>query len=1547
MSISEPEQEVGVAIIGMAGRFPGAKNIEDFWENIQNGVSSLSHFSDEELRAGGIAPDMLRSPDFIKLGYVLEDGDLFDAGFFNISHGEAELIDPQQRLFLECAWQAMEDAGYVPGPDGGVVGVFGSAAFSTYLLNLLPDFSLAKPLKTMGILLGNDKDYLASRVSYKLNLTGPAVVSQTACSSSLVGICSACQALMEYQVDMALAGGVSLDVPAKHGYLYQNDDGAISRDCLCRAFDAEASGVATGNGIGVLALKRLSEAVADGDHIYAVIRGFAVNNDGSDKVGFTAPSVGGQRKVIAEALAMAGISSETIGYVETHGTGTIIGDPIEFQALNEAYGGSRLPRNSCAIGSLKTNIGHLNTAAGVASVIKTAMSLKYGKLAPSLHFKTPNPAINFQASPFYVNTSLRDWERGSSPLRAGVSSFGLGGTNAHVIMEEPPQPVVPTEEREWYLLPISARSESALEEAGRRLADYLMRTPQADLFHVGYTLQNGRASFPYRKIVLCQGREDAIKALTTGDAGHMLISRHPVTDAEKSVAFMFPGVGTQFVGMGAELYRKEPVFGEAMDRCADILLRLLGRDVRKVLYPEANDAEEAARQFEQPAVGLAGIFAVEYASACLWRSWGVEPQAMIGHSLGEYVAATLAGVFSLEDALRLVVRRGELMLDVPEGAMLIALASEEMLQSFLDDSLSIGAINGPALCMISGAVENVGALQAKLKAAKIAFRRLAGGRAGHSGMLEPLMGAFREAVSQVRLNTPSIPFLSNVTGDWIKPEEAVTPEYWVQHLRKTVRFSQGLEKLLQDRNRILLELGPGEGLKTLVARHPDFTAEHHVIAGMRDARRQDSDLPVLLKAFGALWTAGFKTDWNKVLNPNGKGRRLSLPTYPFERRAYSVKLGAGRNKDALVEASEKRSSIESWFYAPSWKRSLPPTQCHAKPHLLERKIWLLFNDSYGLGSTLTEKLKASGQDVVTVSAGAAFSFNGEEFCLSPGRQGDYENLFRTLMREERVPHHIVNLWNITSDKELKSGPAYFEEAQNYGYNSLIYLMRGLTASNLGTREMQLDVVSTGLHSVTGDETLSPEKSTLLGPCKVIPNEFPSFHCKNIDVEFPRGSEGMTQLADTLLAEFTCPYESFGTEKTVAYRGPHRWIQDFEELPLTYEAGKEAPLRERGVYLVTGGLGGVGYALAEHLAQACKAKLALIGRTKLPERDTWKQWLREHPEDDRISEAITKALRLEELGGEILLPVADVGNPAHMREALEQTVHRFGEINGVIHAAGVEGGGMIELRDLADVDSNTHAKVRGTLVIEELFKGKTLDFFALCSSLVSFIGSVGGVDYASANIFLDTFANARERSGPYNTVAINWDYWANIGMGRAIMRRHHSVFGDTMDKLAGEGMSEAIAPHEGTDAFMRLLSTRLPQVVVSTRDLPSLLKNLQKTTGAMREVFDQAELETQAHPRPKLAVPFAAPENEDEQIILGIWQSVLGIEGLGVRDPYFDLGGDSLHAMPLIARLRETFRIEIPLRIVYSHGTVAEMAKFVAETRRIGTPTETGRPTSEN
>ncbi|MCC3418011.1 MAG: acyltransferase domain-containing protein [Microcoleus sp. PH2017_07_MST_O_A] len=876
----------GIAIVGMAGRFPGAKNVDEFWQNLRDGVESISFFSEQELASFGIEPSVVRDPRYVKARAVLADIELFDASFFGLNPREAEITDPQHRFFLESAWQALENAGYNSETYEGAIGVYaGAGSFNTYFLNnLYPNRQLRESVGDFQLTIANEKDFLSTRVSYKLNLKGPSVTVQTACSTSLVAIGMACQSLLNYQCDMALAGGVSIGVNQKTGYFYK-EGMILSPDGHCRAFDANAQGTVSGSGVGIVVLKRLEEAIADGDYIHAVIKGCAINNDGALKVGYTAPSIDGQAQAIADALAIAEIPPETVSYIEAHGTGTPLGDPIEIAALTQAFSVDTKKKGFCAIGSAKTNIGHLDTAAGVAGLIKTVQALKHQLIPPSLHFEQPNPKIDFANSPFYVNTQLSEWKAGKSPRRAGVSSFGIGGTNAHVVLEEAPIAEASGESRPSQLLVISAKTSSALNSATANLSKYLQQNTEVNLADVAYTLQVGRKAFNHRRIVVCNDSQDGFTALENLDPKRVFTnfpeSKNP------PVVFMFSGQGSQYINMSLEVYQVEPTFREQIDLCSEILKPYLGLDLRHVLYPSAAEAEAATNQLTQTAIAQPALFAIEYALAKLWMSWGVHPQAMIGHSIGEYVAACLAGVFSLEEGLSLVAARGKLMQQLPAGSMLAVPLTEQQVKPLLGNKLDLAAINGASISVVSGATEAVDELEQKLKEKGVECRRLHTSHAFHSQMMEPILEPFTEQVKKVKLKSPKIPYISNVTGNWITAEEATSPSYYAQHLRQTVRFAEGLQQLLNQPNQILLEVGPGRTLNTLAKQHHNKPSEQIILSSLRHPQDQKSDVAFLLTTLGQLWLGGVQIDWSQFYADEQR-YRLPLPTYPFERQRYWI-----------------------------------------------------------------------------------------------------------------------------------------------------------------------------------------------------------------------------------------------------------------------------------------------------------------------------------------------------------------------------------------------------------------------------------------------------------------------------------------------------------------------------------------------------------------------------------------------------------------------------------------------------------------------------------
>jgi amino acid adenylation domain-containing protein len=1526
-----------IAIIGLSGRFPDASTLEAFWRNLQDGKEAISFFADDELISEGIDTATLNQPNYVKAGTVLSDIEQFDAAFFDFSPKEAEVTDPQHRLFLECAWEALENAGYEAGTDEYSIGVYAGVGMNTYLLsNLYPNRErLSESVGSFQVLIENDKDFLPTRVSYKLNLTGPSINVQTACSTSLVATHLACQSLLEGECDIALAGGVTVHVPQKVGYWYQAGM-IMSPDGHCRAFDAQAQGTVGGNGVGIVVLKRLEDAIADGDCIHAIIKGSAINNDGSLKVGYTAPSIEGQKAVISEAQAVAGVDAESITYIETHGTGTALGDPIEITALTKAFQASTQKKGFCAIGSLKTNIGHTDTAAGVAGLIKTVLALKHQKLPPSLHFSKPNPKIDFAKSPFYVNTKLADWQPiDGMPRRAGVSSFGIGGTNAHVILEEAPTRVPSGKSRPWQLLVLSAKTDSALETASANLAAYLAQHPDINIADVAYTLSKGRKAFSHRRMLLCQKSEEATTALRTVDPTRVFTQFQ--APKKRPVVFMFSGQGAQYVNMGLELYQTESIFREQVDRCAEFLKPHLGLDLRTVLYPTVphTSSFDPENQLNQTAITQPALFVIEYALAKLWMTWGVHPEAMIGHSIGEYVAACLAGVFSVKEALLLVAARGQLMQQMPRGTMLTVPLPEKQVKSLLSKGLSLAAVNAPARCVVSGFTSAVEALQNQLTEQGVECRRLHTSHAFHSEMMNPILKSFTERVNQVNLCSPKLAYLSNVTGTWITDQEATNPNYWASHLRQPVRFAEGLQQLLTEPARILLEVGPGRTLSTLTRRHPQKVAEQVVLSSLRHPQdNQQSDVAFLLTSLGKFWLAGGQLKWSGFYTGERR-HRLPLPTYPFERQRYWIEPPKQQPSEGLKSLegyplSGKKPDIADWFYQPLWKQSVAPIP--SKP--IESALWLIFDDVCGLGAQLVKNLEL--QEIITVKVGSVFTkLSDHDYTLNPQLSSDYEALVKALRTRDKMPATIVHLWGVTpNEPHNELAVEGFDQAQALGFYCLLFLAQALGKQNV-TEAIQIAVVSNNMQSVSGDEMLCPEKATVLGPVKVIGQEYPNLNCRSIDVVIPNSplhhDNSVNRLIESLLAELT----NQSSDRVVAYRGKHRWVPTFEPVRLEKPLEDSRRLREKGVYLITGGLGNIGLALAEHLAKTVQAKLVLMGRSALPAKNDWDDWLSSHNEDESISRKIRKVQALEEQGAEVLVVSADVADLQQMQEVIAMAEKRFGQLNGVIHAAGITSERSfqaVEQIGKTEGEQQFQPKVHGTLVLEKVLSEKTLDFCLLFSSLSSVLGGLGFLAYSAANLFMDAFAHQQSSTVPW--LSVNWDGWrfGNV-------TKPGTSFGATLAELA-------MTPEEGINAFQRILAApQTNQLIVSTGDLQARIEQWIKRDFGKARDHSQKQESSARYSRPSLPTPYIAPRNQLEQTLAEIWQQFLGIDQIGIFDEFFDLGGDSLIAVQLIAKLHEVVQVELSPHSFLEASTIAELAQLIKRQSPAVQPSEPTLPSS--
>ena len=1355
-----------IAIVGMAAHLPGAANPTAYWSNLRQGIESIRRLTETELLAAGESPERMRHRNYVPAAAVLDGFEQFDADFFGFSPKEAAIMDPQHRQFLEVAWEALESAGHPPENFPGSIAVYAGCGMGSYFyFNICSNPDL---VANTGMFLlrhtGNDKDFLSTRVSHIFDLKGPSINIQTACSTSLVAVHYASQALLSGECDMALAGGVTIELPHARGYIFQEGE-ILSPDGHCHAFDHRAQGTVFGSGAGVVVLRRLDDALRDGDHIWAVIKGTAVNNDGAAKAGYLAPSVDGQAKAIAEAQAVAGVSADTIDYVECHGTGTYLGDPIEVAALTQAFQETTSENGFCRIGSVKTNIGHLDTAAGAASLIKVALALKHRELPPSLGYERPNPSIDFEGSPFQVNHTLSPWVSHKGPRRAGVNSLGVGGTNAHAVLEEAPETPA-SEPSDWpfQLLVVSGRSRAAVDANAKALAAHLRAHPEQPLADVAYTLKQGRRAFEHRRVLVATTHEEAATLLEGTDTRRVFTHSHLGDDPE--VVFMFPGGGAQYAGMARELYATEPVFQDWMDRGIEVLQRQLDYDIRALWLPEADQHAQAVERLKRPSVQLPLIMIVEYALAQLWMSWGVKPAALVGHSMGENTAACLAGVMSFEDCIGLVLLRGQLFDTVPVGGMLSVPLPAAEVRALLGDELDMASVNAPELCVVSGPQHALDALEASLRAREVEPQRIQIDIAAHSRMLAPILARFEAYLRSIRLSAPTLPIISNKDGKPLSNAQATDPLYWVAHLRNTVQFADCMAALMKEGKRVYLEVGPGKALGSLA--QANGVPSSQVINSLRHAEHAIADDVWFLGTLGRLWATGVKVDWEPIWG-EARRHRVPLPTYAFQRKPYFIEPGEARHATPEPVHLVRQDDVAQWGSQPRWRPRQADVDFDVAQDLASTpsQSWLVFMDETGLADALVQRLRSAGHRVTVVRAGDVFARVSEhEYLLAPerGREG-YDELVRELMATGHPPQQIVHGWLVTREERFRPGSSFFHRNIEQGFFSLLFLAQAIAGENL-PKPLHLTVLSTGAVRVRGEALPYPEKATLMGPARVAPRELPGLTCSVLDVNLPVLDKGwrakpptdaLNALTERVLEELF----STASNRVAALRGDKRFELGYAPLALP-EAGPLTQLPDGAVCFITGGLGGIGLTVAERLAREKGARLVLLARQPLPAPDTWDAALRSASTSATQAQRIHAVRRLQGLGAEVLVIAADVCNVNDMQAAAEQARQRFGRIHLVVHAAGVVDDGPLLTKTSGAVEEVFAPKVHGVQILHDLFPDGSIDQMVLFSSTSTVTAPAGQVDYVAANEYLNAYAHSRA-GGRTRVLAIDWGIWNEVGM----------------------------------------------------------------------------------------------------------------------------------------------------------------------------------------
>jgi acyl transferase domain-containing protein/short-subunit dehydrogenase/acyl carrier protein len=1473
-----------IAVIGMSAKFPGSKDFNTYWDNLKEGRDLVKQFSDEELIQSGVISDKLTDTTYMRSFGLLEDKDSFDNDFFGYTLQEAHYMDPQIRIFHEQCWKALEDSGYAALVDKYKIGLFCGAADN---INWKA-YALASQNGDMDSfytdLISNEKN-ISTLISYKLNLTGPAVYINTACSTSLVAVNSACKSLLTRECAIAMAGGVSIRTQLQKGYQYE-EGMILSKDGYCRAFDKDASGTIVGEGAGVVVLKRLSEAIKDNDNIYAIIKSSAINNDGNNKVGYTAPSVKGQADCIKIAHKLAGIDSTTINYVEAHGTGTVLGDPIEIRALNEAFGISSNEKK-CAIGSVKTNMGHLDAAAGIAGLIKVILSIKNEAIPPSLNFKISNPEIEFDRGPFYVNTKLKKWEKSLTPRRAGVSSFGIGGTNAHVILEEAPRFANDNFDKEFKILPLSAKTKNSLDRYSTILKDFVNADPNLNISDLVFTFQTARKHFDQRKFLIFNNANELIQSLELSNPTEKKITSSDYNDA---IVFMFPGQGSQYINMGKDLYINEEAFRIEMDKGFSIIEKTINLDLKKIIFPDTlNDLKINETIYTQPL-----LFIIEYALAKTIMSFGIRPKFMIGHSIGEYVAACISGVFSFEDALLLVLKRAQLMNSVSEGAMLMAQLNEPEARSFISDEISLAAINSDEQVVFSGSIARIADLALKFDEINISTVKLHTSHAFHSYMLDNVLSQYQEVLNKVQFNKTQLPFFSNLTGKLIPENEIISPDYWVNHLRETVLFSKGIQSILKMKNKFLfIEIGPGNTLTNLLKQN---SGGIHTLAFnlLKHPKEKINDCKYFNNTLAFLWLNGIKIDWN-VFHLNKNRKKISVPTYSFEPSKHITEVDPFKiiNK-GFFDTKNMRQSSNNWIHKIVWKQAINVNV--NDNNYFNKNVLVFLNDETEI-EKINFWLSPLKENCFFVIQGSCFIKKNETtYIIDPYDESNFLKLFEDLKSRNILISDIVHLWTFDRTqnvKELSSLNVNFYK--QIGYESLLNVARSYT-SIFNSLMLNIHVISNGLFKVLGNELIEPAKTLLLAAVRIIPKEFDNISCKGFDV--------FDLDLDTLKLIFNNNTKAYHNE--FAIRGKTNFIKSFEKI--NFEIPNDIKsIKKGGAYLISGASGGMGKIFAMYLAKEYAANLILVSRNEIP--------------SNFIS-------ILQQTGSKTVCIKSDITDTKMLENEIRKAESFTGLINGVIHTAGIaDFSGVILNRKPKNDENIFKPKLFGTLSLFSVFEKQNLDFFINCSSLAASLAPFGQVAYVASNIYQDSFAEAADLK--HNIISIEFTTLKETGM--AVNATDHLTAAEQHKQL-----EIGIDPAELINVFLSALYLKIPVPIISTVEINNYLK---PETVFGSGVENKNVLNQPVQERPTQSIEYELPVTDVEIKLTQLLENLFGFKNIGVNDDFYELGGDSLKAMMILKKIKLEFGVDILLKDFFEFKNIREISEFIDEKLWINSKSE--------